>query len=82
VAEDDDEPDHRAREEDGVRRDEHRVADERAVDGEAGRGGDLAHEEPARDPLARSLLPLLVHLLREGRDEDEGAEPAEELGHP
>src|SRR5215218_2203107 len=60
-----------------VRDDEDPVRDEPAVDSEPERRGYLADEEPLRDALAGTLLPLLVDLLRDGQHQNPGADPAD-----
>src|ERR1044071_3817528 len=83
VVQDYQEPDQAVAEHQGVRDDEDPVRDEPTVDGEAERRRHLADEEPLRDALARTLLPLLVDLLRDGQHENPRTDPADRFRpHP
>src|SRR5215213_401414 len=83
VVQDYQEPEQAVAEHQCVRDDEDPVRDEPAIDREAERRGYLADEEPLRNALARTLLPLLVDLLRDGQHENPGADPADRFRpHP
>ena len=66
-------------EQERVADDEHDIAQHRAVDHEAGRGGDLADEEPGRHALGGRLFPLRLSLATHRRDQHGSRDPSDRI---
>ena len=64
----------------GVRHNEHPIAEEPGIHHETNRRGALADEQPAGHAGGRAVAPLRVDLPSEGQKQNGGGRPADQFG--